>query len=201
MLRILLTGFLAFVLSAAFSQYVLTPLNPEHSALLATHLARSEMRSDFAIKPYLLEMSESDSIFDAGTKNWNRRNYSSWVMRKLKNEHLFEVHTDDFHLQGDATFNLEGSGYLDDQGRRAYTNTRGYVFNGTIGKRIFFHTTFFENQSIFPNYMDSVVSSRGDFNERGGSKFLSRGSVPGYGRWKSFTRYKSSYDYDYTLAT
>ncbi len=201
MRRILLTSFLAFVLSAVFSQYVLTPLNSEHSALLAAHLAKSEMRSDFAVKPYLLKMSELDSIFDAVTKNWNRRNYSSWVMYKLKNEHLFEVHIDDFHLQGDAAFNLEGSGYLDAQGRRAYTNTRGYVFNGTIGKRIFFQTTFFENQSIFPNYMDSVVSSRGDFNERGGSKFLSRGSIPGYGRWKSFTRYKSSYDYDYTLAT
>ena len=201
MLRVLLTILLSSVMSAVFSQYILSPLNPEHGALMDAHMAKSELRSDFAVKPYLLGMQELDSIFDADTKNWTRREYESWVMRKLKNEHLFEVHSDDFHLQGDAAFNLEASNYADDQGRRAYTNTRGYVFNGMIGKRIFFHTTFFESQSIFPNYMDSVVSSRGDFNEKGGSKFLSRGSVPGYGRWKSFTRYKSSYDYDYTLAT
>jgi hypothetical protein len=201
MLRLILTTLFASFLSVAVGQFMLTPINPEQSALVDAYIAKSDQRSDFGVEPYLLEMKLLDSIFDADTKNWERREYNSWVMRKLKNEHLIEVHSDDFHLQGDAAFNLEGSNYLDAQGRRAYTNTRGYVFNGTIGKRIFFHTTFFENQSIFPNYMDSVVSDRGEFNEKGGSNFLSRGSVPGYGRWKSFTRYKSSYDYDYTLAT
>lgn len=201
MLRFLLTISLAAIISIAHGQYILSPLNDEQTSLVISHYTKQGEVASYGMRPGLEQMVELDSILNANTENWKRKTYDSWLMKKLKNEHLFEVHQDDFHLQGDAAFNFEGSTYTDEQGRRAYTNTRGYVFNGAIGKRIFFRTTFFENQSIFPNYMDSVVSSKGDFNEKGGSNFLSRGSVPGYGRWKSFTRYKSSYDYDYTLAT
>ena len=192
--------FLVYGISAT-AQLITSALNPEQTNLLQAYEARSEHLKPTGYAPYLISTVKQDSIFDANTRNWERKNYSNWILRKLKNEHLFEVDKQDFHLEGDAAFNLETGDYVDAIGRRAYTNTRGYSFKGTVGKRIFFQTTFFETQSIFTNYMDSVVSTKGDFNETGGNLYNDRGAVPGYGSWKPFTRYKSSYDYDYTLAT
>ncbi|GAB5539129.1 MAG: hypothetical protein Salg2KO_12320 [Salibacteraceae bacterium] len=197
MLRLTYTCVLVIFVSLSHAQYMQAPLNPEQTVLVQAHYAKSDELKPMGFAPYLIPLYELDSIYDADTKKWDRKEYKSWVMRKLKNEHLFEVHTADFHLLGDAAFNLEGSPSTDDQGRRLYTNTRGYNFNGYIGKRIFFQTSFYETQSIFPNYLDSVVSTRGDFNKPTDPE---RGAVPGFGRWKDNNTSKS-YDYDYTLAT
>jgi hypothetical protein len=177
--------------------YIMVPLNYQQTNLIQANTARNEQLKPTGYAPYLVEIKELDSILDVDTKNWSRKEYDSWVLRKLKNEHLFEVHTKDFNLQGDAALNLELNPKKDATGRNAYTNTRGYVFNGTVGSRIFFSTSFYETQSIFPVYMDSVVSRRGAFNNGPDPE---RGSVPGYGRWKGYNT-SSSYDYDYTLAT
>lgn len=195
--RSLLIIMLVLCSQGIFAQHIMAPLNPEQTALVDAHLAKSNQVKPTGFAPYLMSMQTLDSIYDADTKRWQRRSYDGWIMKKLKNEHLFEIHTGEFHLQGDAAFNLEGSPRTDDQGRRMFTNTRGYNFNGFIGKRIFFQTSFYETQSIFPNYMDSVVYARGDFNTPADPE---RGAVPGFGRWKN-NNTSTSYDYDYTLAT
>ena len=179
------------------AQVGLSPLNPIHTPLLQKSISSTVEIRQTAFAPYLIPLEELDSIYDADTENWKRKEYNSWLMRKMRNEHLIEVSKKDFVLKGDAVFNLEAARQSDDTGRRMYTNSRGYSFTGAIGERFFFATTFYENQSIFPNYMDSVVSARGDFNNPADPE---RGSVPGYGRWKPFNT-SQSYDYDYTLGT
>jgi len=192
-------GLLFFFLCSLIgrTQVGLSPLNPFHTTLVQRHIAQTGEIRQTAFAPYLLPIEKLDSIYDADTKNWKRQEHTSWVMKKMRNEHLIEVSTKDFVLKGDAVFNLEAARQTDDQGRRRFTNSRGYNFTGAIGERFFFATSFCENQSIFPNYMDSVVSARGDFNDPADPE---RGSVPGFGRWKPFNTSKS-YDYDYTLGT
>lgn len=137
--------------------------------------------------PYLVNVSLLDSIYNADTRNWQRKAYKSWVMRKLRNEHLVEVREPDFTLRGDVVLNLEaGRDQKETPQRTLYTNTRGYQLSGTIGKRLFFNTSFYETQSVFPNYMDSLL--------------IKRKSVPGYGRFKDFNT-SSNYNYDYAFAT
>lgn len=201
MLRSLLIAVFALCSTAIFTQessgYLLVPMNYQQTALIQAHSARSNEIKPTGFAPYLVEIQTLDSILDADTEKWSRKEYDSWVMRKLKNDHLFEVHTKDFNLQGDAMLNLELNPKKDASGRNAFTNTRGYLFSGTVGSRIFFSTSFYETQSIFPVYMDSVVSKRGAFNNGPDPE---RGSVPGYGRWKHYNT-STTYDYDYTLAT
>lgn len=179
------------------AQVALSPLNVQQRNLLEEDLRSAEEPVVTAFAPYRVSIAFRDDAIDADTKQWQRKEHASWVMRKLRNEHLFQVREGDFVLNGDAAFNLEAARQSDDQGRRRFTNTRGFEFQGAIGERFFFATSFYENQSIFPNYMDSVVSARGDFNAPTDPE---RGSVPGFGRWKPFNT-SDSYDYDYTLGT
>ncbi len=189
--------FFTFLYSGANAQLVLSPLNPEHTGMVRDHLAGEKAVRQTAFWPFLMEQSTMEAVYDAETEEWSRKEHSSWVMRKLRNEHLLEVREDDFTLFLDAGWNLEASYQSDDEGRRMYTNTRGLQLTGTVGSRVFFGSSFYENQSIFPNYIDSIVSKRGGFDNTADPE---RGSVPGFGRWKPFNT-SDSYDYDYTLGT
>lgn len=68
---------------------------------------------------------------------------------------------------------------LDTSGNKIYTNTRGLWVKGEIGKKFHFESSFFENQSFFPQYIKSTVNASG--------------VVSGQGRWKEFR--KTGYDY------
>jgi hypothetical protein len=193
-------AFLLAIFSMVFvlhGQEGLSPLNFQQRHLIEADMRLQEERVVTAFAPYRMNLHAVDDAIDADTENWQRKEHASWVMRKLRNEHLFQVREGDFVLNGDAAFNLEAARQVDDQGRRRFTNSRGFQFQGAIGERFFFASSFYENQSIFPNYMDSVVSARGDFNAPTDPE---RGSVPGFGRWKPFNT-SDSYDYDYTLGT
>jgi len=52
------------------------------------------------------------------------------------------------------------------------TNTRGIEIHGNIGTKLFFSTTFRENQARYPAYINHIVTSRR--------------VVPGQGAWKDF---------------
>ena len=108
--------------------YIMVPLNYQQTNLIQANTARNEQLKPTGFAPYLVEIKELDSILDVDTKNWSRKEYDSWVLRKLKNEHLFEVHTKDFNLQGDAALNLELNPKKDATGRNAYTNTQRVCF-------------------------------------------------------------------------
>lgn len=185
--------------TCTMAQYTTTPLNPVHGPLLQHHLRAQKEIKPMGFAPYLMPIEQLDSIYDADSKHWQRKDHQHWILRKMRNEHLIEVHTENFILHGDAGFNLEaGRDEFETPQRTLYTNTRGYTFNGTIGEHFFFNTSFYETQSVFPDYLDSLVLNRGDFNDPADPE---RGSIPGYGRWKPFNTGSASYDYDYTLAT
>lgn len=178
------------------AQVSITPLHPISTLQQQSYWSHAKVSKPTAFLPVIESIDLVDSLSDADTENWQRKDYESWLLRKLRNEHLFQIRSKDFALNGDAAANLEGSLQLDAAGRRMYTNTRGFNFTGSLGKRVFLNTSFYETQSIFPVYMDSVVSKRGFDN----SADPERGSIPGFGRWKPFNT-SSSYDYDYQLAT
>ena len=41
--------------------------------------------------------------------------------------------------------------------KMTYVNTRGYFVEGDLGGKVSFHTSFRENQSIFPNYVHNYI--------------------------------------------
>lgn len=181
MLRFL--TFLAVLLSLELSaQKVLSPLNPIHTPAVEAHFLSKKIIKPTAFAPFLVNQKAIDSITAGSGKE-----YEGFIMRKLKNEHLIEIRKKDFTLNADITLNLEaGRDRREDPQRTLYVNSRGYNVNGTIGKRFFFSTTFFENQARLPHHLDSVVSDRG--------------SIPGFARVKDFNT-STTFDYDYSVAT
>lgn len=183
--------FLAFLLCTigGWAQELQTPLNRSHAHLWeAWTLKNSENVRMSAFKPFMVSAQTLDSLRDGASETWTRRSYSSKLMRKLKNDHLIEIREEDFYVNGDFILDLAIGQDLNDQsGKRIYHNTRGLQFEGAIGRRVFFSTAFYENQSVFPDYMDDVITSRN--------------SVPGYGRYKVYENFEGDTAYDYAFAT
>ncbi|HET6990491.1 MAG TPA: hypothetical protein VFJ43_04165, partial [Bacteroidia bacterium] len=88
-----------------------------------------------------------------------------------------------FRLYIDPLANLQEAFLIHDERdstvRRLFTNTRGISAHGDIGRKISFETTFYENQSFFPQYLKDFA--------------YAKQVIPGQGRWKAFKR--SGFDY------
>jgi hypothetical protein len=104
----------------------------------------------------------------------------NWFLRKFTNEPLIVVDTGDFRFSIDPLLNVSaGKGYLNDNGGKLYTNSRGIIARGDITERFSFETSFLESQSFFPKYLSSYVKANN--------------VVPGMARAKAFK--VSGYDY------
>ena len=77
------------------TQVGMSPLNPIHTQLVQKHLAATNEIRQTAFAPFILPINQLDSIYDADTKNWKRKDHTSWVLKKMRNEHLIEVSTKD----------------------------------------------------------------------------------------------------------
>ena len=103
----------------------------------------------------------------------------SWLIRKMFFENFIVVDTGNFYMTIDPLFNGEfGKDSEDKSGRTLYKNTRGAIIRANVGEKFSFETSFYENQAVFPLYMDSYVRSK--------SAFRVVGVVPGQGRVKAF---------------
>jgi len=106
--------------------------------------------------------SEVNKIIDLDSlqQQFNFYEGSNWVMRKLFNEHFFEVNKDDFQLSVSPIVHGQlGVDRTDGTQRRTYQNTRGAWVEGAIGKQVTFFTLFTENQARFPGYVNSWIDS------------------------------------------
>lgn len=86
---------------------------------------------------------------------------------------------------------------LQDTNHRRNQNTRGGRLEGTIGKRIFFTTSFYENQAILPSYVSQYVAQRGEqyYNPADSNYYTANAVIPGSARTKTFK--VNGYDYAY----
>jgi hypothetical protein len=123
------------------------------------------------------------------------RGKSRWsLVRKLKQESLLNVRdtADKFYLRIDPLFNFEyGKDLADTSGETLYKNTRGFIVRGSVGSKFAFESSFYENQSTFPQYMDTYIASTDDLFPQ--TNNYNYNVVPGQGRSKAFK--KNGYDY------
>lgn len=101
------------------------------------------------------------------------------IGRKLTGESLFRVNDTDFTLTADPLFNFNLRHTTGDSGNNHTRNTRGLLIRGTIGKNLYFETSYYETQADFVPYINDYVK-----------KYA---VVPGQIRVKDFK--SSSYDY------
>jgi hypothetical protein len=107
--------------------------------------------------------------------------HHSWFNRKLWDESFVGIDSGDFSIHIDPLFNLQFG--KDKAGSKTlFTNTRGGVVQGNLGKKFAFGSWFYEDQAIFPQYWDVIIDS-------------SR-VAPGQGRAKRYQ--KTGWDYAYS---
>ena len=187
-------------LSTSFAQQLNLPLN------FRLHLSHEKQlsggRSHSAFRPlnenFLAE--EKLDIYHDSMKVY----YT--VYAKLYKEHLFEIKGDDYEIFIDPLFNFEmgldvsdssGRGTIHDEGGAFYTNTRGIQVGGTINKNFSFYTSFYENQSFFPDYLRLFNNDRGELFWTGTQYRRQLAIVPGQGRAKAF----KGTGFDYAMAS
>lgn len=108
-------------------------------------------------KPFLFK-GELLSRFDS-LHTTNAVDSRNWFMRKIFNEHLVEVEKEDhtFYLDFLPDFVI-GADLIDSERKSTWLNTRGVQAGLTIKDKFTFYTNFFENQAVFPRYLDAYIT-------------------------------------------
>ena len=142
-----------FCSSVVLGQHTNLPLGNSFNSNLNELIYDNSDDFHTSFKPLI----KSKLIFslDSIKKN-NIVNYDSWFLRKIFNEHLFELRNEDFELFVSPVMNFSfGREVNEDQ--NLFTNTRGFMVESNLGDNLSFSSSFFENQSIFPNYLYSYI--------------------------------------------
>ena len=137
-------------------------------------------------KPYITKPKFSSKDKSKGT----------YLYRKFREESFVVVNdtADKFRLNIDPLFNFQlGMDRADTTGEKLYTNTRGFMVRGGIGNKFAFETSFYENQSTFPRYLDSYIATTTKLFPQPANTNENYAVIPGQGRSKPFK--KNGYDY------
>lgn len=177
--------FCLFAVQSAFGQHYNLVNDRFVNQQIESAIALSESGMHTAFKPW--RVSEVNKVIHHPDSAWNvnlpkKKFYSSRVGKKIFSEHLLQIDNKDYSLYLDPLFGFSG-GQDQFTGRNTYDNSRGIQVMGSIGKSVSFYTSFWENQSVFVNYVDSFVRKNN--------------VVPGQGRVKPF----GDGGFDYAYAT
>ena len=162
----------SFLISRA--QFYNLPNDYSYSLLTEKVLAQKDSSVHSSVKPYIHFYSDKYKHV-ADSYRVFRFITDDPFLDKVFFDHLIHIKSRDKKhiLTIDPLLNIESGRDAEDTLRRSlYTNTRGFIASGYIGKDFYFESLLSENQSVFPNYIEAT--SRGN------------GIVPGQGRWKTF---------------
>lgn len=165
---------LSFWPLASKAQYYNLPGDYFYSLLTEKILAQKDSSIHSGVKPYIhfysdkyKHIKDSHQVFKYITED----NF----LDKVFYDHLIHVKskTNKYYITLNPLLNFElGRDAEDTLFRKLFSNTRGFIAAGYIGKDFYFETVFSENQTIFPNYIESVNKATA--------------VVPGQGRWKNY---------------
>jgi hypothetical protein len=159
----------------------------DHSFGLFTERVLAEQDSSVhsSVKPYIPFFSDKYRHVADSTRLFKYISDDPFL-DKVIYDHLIHVRSKEkgeYEIKVDPLLNFEvGKDSEDTLRRKLYTNTRGFIASGSIGKDFYFETMLSENQSMFPNYLETASRSIG--------------VVPGQGRWKTFK--VRGYDYAFS---
>ncbi len=125
----------------------------------------------------LNELTDVDSLLYDGIRVPSGK-LNFW--KRIFHDDLVKWEKPDYWVKVNPLFNF-CAGKESEEGQNTWTNTRGFMLEGMLGKNLYFYTDFYENQSVFPNYIDDFI--------------LENKVVPGQGKSKNFTDANVTRDY------
>jgi hypothetical protein len=138
-----------------------------------------------SVKPYTYNKVLDYVDLDAQKMQF-LKNKSSWVGRKLWNEHLFKVEGENYWLTADLLVDLQ-LGKDNSSIDYTFLNSRILQIQGELGSKFSYSATIYETQGRFSQYVNDGI----DEWER--KTFSSDGLVFGRGKAKGFK--ENSYDF------
>lgn len=175
----------SFAITIAKGQFYNLPNDYFFSLITEKKLAEKDSSIHSSIKPYIHFFSDKYKHV-ADSHRVLKYITEDQFLDKIFFDNLIHIRSKDrkYRLTIDPLLNLEmGRDTEDTIFRKLYTNTRGFVASGSIGKDFYFETMFSENQSLFPEYIETINKE---------TKV-----VPGQGRWKNF----NSRGFDYSFSS
>ena len=139
-----------------FSQEQYLPINRDFTLRYEPCLYKVNSEIHTAVRPFISSEVEKCAPLDSLNTNFikDSKFNKTWVGRKLWKEHLFEIKGEDYTVNLDPAVEFRET---HDEKNNYFTNTRGFWVSGTFGKRFSYSSAFFESQSKFPSYIDSLV--------------------------------------------
>ena len=171
--KIIAFVFMLSMLQAANAQQKFLPLERASNRLIEAEMTGSGRILHSSIRPYL--ESEIDSVVDIDSlrRSWFGSYDStgrSWAHRKLFNEHLLQYKGQGVSLSADLLFDFS----LGHEGgaNTLFNNTRAVQLEGDLGKNFSFYTSFYENLSRLPSWVDAYARARGVVPGHGKARYI-----------------------------
>lgn len=133
----------------------------------------TDTRLHTSVKPMIVDDSlqpKYDALMQLGVAE-----RYSWGGRKLYNEHLIDIKEDDYTFYADFLPDFQVGRDFAGNGRTTWLNTRGAQAGVTIEDKFSLYVNFFENQGVFPQYLDEYIFTRTVTPGQGYGKSLENG--------------------------
>ena len=141
--------------------------------------------SHTASKPFVYEEVSKYYDFKA-EKEKLKKETDTWIGKKLWNEHLVQLQSEDYWFTIDPILDLQVGKDTEADFNSTYNNTRGFLVQGGLGKKFNFYASVFESQGRFAQYVNQYAESLKAFGP-------DPAIIPGRGIAKRFKT--DSYDY------
>tara|TARA_R110002073_G_scaffold108336_9_gene243591 strand:- start:19157 stop:21217 length:2061 start_codon:yes stop_codon:yes gene_type:complete len=142
-----------------------------------------------ASKPYVFNEINNYINLDSVKSQFLKPDMSSWMGRKIWNEHLLSVQEEDYWFTMDFLLDVQLGKDNSDEVSYTYNNSRVLQINGGLGDQFSYSATIYESQGRFARYIN-------EYTENNSSTFkpaFSEGLVPGRGKAKGFK--EDAFDY------
>jgi len=152
--RIILSFLCALIFTQLNAQHNNLPLSHDANLIYEQKINTTEFHTSFRplIKSTVNKKVNTDSLLISIFPN----KWTNWYKRKLFSEYLIIIKGEDYFVTASPIINFsKGKETIGEV--KTFTNTRGFVIEGDIGKIVSFYSSFTENQAIFPNYLDANI--------------------------------------------
>jgi hypothetical protein len=154
--------YLSFTIVSLYSQQ--NPVRPEFFSIQTLNFELNNVSNTVhtSFKPFFISnsvnqdkvvLTDSSAFYDSiHSKTFKEK----WFYRKLFLENFVQLNTENFDLKINPLFNLQLK-RDDDNTKNLFNNTRGVELSGKLGERIYFYSSFYENQARFEPYVNDYI--------------------------------------------
>lgn len=168
-----------------FNSQLNIPFTHQSYAKFDRNLNLIGTNSHTASKPYMYENVAPYYDFSA-QKEILAKEGDAWWSKKLFNEHLVQIQSDDYWFTLDPIFDFQVGKDSDADFNTTFNNTRGFYLQGGLGEKLSFSASVYESQGRFAQYFNKYAESIKAFGP-------DPAIIPGRGIGKGFK--DDAYDY------